>query len=68
MNAARLADARGGFVVLDCGVSLFLVQVEAPPMALHSIARRRLGSLTLERVLVLAAIVGIVSLVLVSLL
>jgi hypothetical protein len=51
-------------------VSIF--QTQAPEagrlMAQHTIIRGRLGGVTLERVLVLIAVVGIVALVLVSVL
>lgn len=36
-------------------------------MTQHPVARRRLGMITLERVLLLAAVIGIVTLIVVSL-
>jgi len=67
LNPARLADARGGFAVLDCNCRSFPRVRRQQRMTQHPVARRRLGMITLERVLLLAAVIGIVTLIVVSL-
>jgi len=67
LNPGRLADVRGGFVVLDSNCRSFSSVWRQQRMTQHPVARRRLGTITLEGVLLLAAVVGIVTLIVVSL-